>query len=185
MSSRLSPALAAARGQWRWRGAERPPFAEPAAPGQESVWDFPRPPRIEAVTREIVVRWGDVPVARTTRARRVLETAHPPSYYLPWDDVDRSLFEATGGGSVCEWKGAARYWSLVHAGQRLQAVAWSYPQPLEGAEVLAECVAMYPHSLACTVGGMSVRPQPGAFYGGWITPDLAGPFKGEPGSEGW
>jgi uncharacterized protein (DUF427 family) len=116
---------------------------------------------------------------------RVLETAHPPTFYLPWEDVARQLFEPAPGGSTCEWKGPARYWSLVVAGERLRAVAWSYPRPLSGAEPLSECVALYPGALDCRVDGAPVTPQPGGFYGGWITPELVGPFKGEPGSEGW
>ena len=178
--------LAAARAHWAWRGTGRPPFAAAPGPGQESVWDYPRPPRIEADVREVVVMWAGHEIARTARALRVLETAHPPSFYLPWADVDAACFADAGGGSYCEWKGPARYWDLVHGGARLSRVAWSYPKPLAGAEALAECVALYPGgALECRVGGALVRPQPGGFYGGWITPELAGPFKGEQGSEGW
>ncbi len=177
--------LQRARDQWRWRGAERPPFAVTPKPGQESVWDFPRPPRLAADSREVVVRWGRTEVARTTRAVRVLETAHPPSFYLPWQDVARQLFHAAPGSSMCEWKGPARYWSLVDGDRRLPNVAWSYPSPLPGAEALAECVALYAGQLECWVGGAPVTPQAGGFYGGWITPELTGPFKGEPGSGGW
>jgi uncharacterized protein (DUF427 family) len=177
--------LIAARKQWRWQGAVRPPFAATPGPGQTSVWDFPRPPRLLLDSREVVVRWDGVEVARTTRAIRVLETAHPPSFYLPWDDVDRHLFQAAAGASFCEWKGPAQYWSLVSGKRRLPKVAWSYPRPLDGAEMLAACVAFYPGSLDCRVDGAVVRPQPGGFYGGWITPELVGPFKGESGSEGW
>lgn len=174
-----------AREQWQWRGHARPPFAEAPGPDQTSVWDFPRPPQLAPDAREVVVCWGDVEVARTRRAVRVLETGHPPSFYLPWVDVARQLLQPAPGTSYCEWKGPARYWSLVHGGQRLDAVAWSYPEPLAGAEALADCVAFYPTALRCTVGGHVVTPQPGGFYGGWITPDLAGPFKGVPGSAGW
>ncbi len=149
------------------------------------MWDFPRPPRIVNDTREVVVRWGDHEIARTRRALLVQETAHPPSFYLPWADVAREFFERAAGYSFCEWKGAAQYWTLAHGAQRLPKVAWSYPQPLAGAEALAECVAMYPAGLDCRVDGARVLPQPGGFYGGWITPELTGPFKGEPGSEGW
>lgn len=174
------------REQWTWRGASRPPFAAVPGPDQESVWDYPRPPVIVADTREVAIRWGDVEVARTRRALRVLETAHPPSFYLPLDDVTPGLLQPEpGGGSFCEWKGPARYWSLVDGSRRLQAVAWSYPQPLAGAEALARCVAFYPAALDCRVDGAAVQPQPGGFYGGWITPELTGPFKGAPGSGGW
>jgi uncharacterized protein (DUF427 family) len=178
--------LAAARDHWQWRGQARPPFAADPGPGQESVWDFPRPPALAPDGREVVVTWGDVEVLRTRRAIRVLETAHPPTFYLPWADADRSLFEAAPGSSFCEWKGPARYWSLQHAGRRLARVGWSYPQPLAGAEALADCLALYAWpDLHCTVGGEVAQPQPGGFYGGWVTPDLAGPFKGDPGSTGW
>lgn len=177
--------LAAARAQWQWRGQGRPPFADAPAPGQTSVWDFPRPPQLAREPREVVVRWGALEVARTQRAWRVLETAHPPSYYLPWADVARHLLLPASGGSFCEWKGPASYWSLVEGGRHLTRVAWSYPQPLAGAEPLADTVAFYPADLQCTVGGLPVVAQPGGFYGGWITPDLAGPFKGVPGSQSW
>jgi uncharacterized protein (DUF427 family) len=175
----------ALRGQWRWRGQERPPFAAAPGAGQESVWDYPRPPAIVAEAREVVIRWGAREVARTRRAIRILETAHPPGFYLPWDDVARHLLEPGSGTSICEWKGPASYWSLVDGGRRLVNVAWSYPRPLPGAEPIADCVAFYPAGLECSVGGAPVTPQPGGFYGGWITPDLSGPFKGEPGTQGW
>ena len=178
--------LQAARDHWQWRGTARPPFAVVPQSGQTSVWAFPRPPRLVQDTREVVVRWGDTEVARTRRAVLVLETAHPPSFYLPWADVARHLLEAhTSGSSLCEWKGPAYYWSLVDGVRTLPGVAWSYPRPLAGAEALADCVAFYPANLHCTVDGAAVAPQPGGFYGGWITPELVGPFKGEPGSSGW
>jgi uncharacterized protein (DUF427 family) len=154
-------------------------------PGQTSVWDFPRPPQIALDAREVVIRWGDVEVARTRRAVRVLETSHPPSFYLPWSDVARHLLQSAPGNSMCEWKGPARYWTLSDGERQLPAVAWSYPQPMAGAEALADCVAFYPALLDCRVDGAKVLSQPGGFYGGWITPELVGPFKGAPGSQGW
>lgn len=177
--------LARARAQWRWRGDDRPAFAVTPATGQVSVWDFPRPPELIPEPREIVVRWGGLEVARTHGAWAVRETAHPPTFYLPLRDVQQSLLSAAGGGSFCEWKGPARYWDLVDGARSLRAVAWSYPQPLAGAEPLADCIAFYAHDLDCSVGGAMVVPQPGGFYGGWITPELTGPFKGDPGSSGW
>ena len=177
--------LRVAREHWQWRGQDRPPFAAEPGPEQFSVWDYPRPPCLAPETREVVIRWGGVEVARTKRAIRVLETAHPPSFYLPWDDVARHFLQPAAGHSFCEWKGPARYWTLVDGARRLARVAWSYPQPLAGAEALANCVAFYPRDLDCSVDGAAVRPQPGGFYGGWITPELTGPFKGEAGSEGW
>ena len=181
----LPKCVEAARGQWAWRGQVRPPFAAVPGPGQQSVWDYPRPPRLTIDPREVVVRWGAVEVARTRRALRVLETSHPPSYYLPWDDVAKHLLQPAAGGSFCEWKGPASYWTLVDGDRRLAGAAWSYPHPLPGAEALAGCVAFYAGGLDCRVDGATVRPQPGGFYGGWITPELVGPFKGEPGSQHW
>ena len=108
--------IARARAQWRWRGKERPPFADVPAQGQISVWDFPRPPELVRDVREIVVRWGEIEVARTHGAWAVRETAHPPTFYLPLADVERSLLRPAGGGSFCEWKGPARYWDLVVVG---------------------------------------------------------------------
>jgi uncharacterized protein (DUF427 family) len=175
----------AARAQWAWRGQVRPPFAVVPGPGQESVWDYPRPPALVPDRREVAVRWGEVEVARTLRAWRVLETSHPPTYYLPWDDVAKFLLEPAPGASFCEWKGPARFWTLVDGDRRLPGIAWSYPNPLPGAEALASRVAFYAGVLDCLVDGASVRPQPGGFYGGWITPELVGPFKGAPGSENW
>ena len=181
--------LDAARSHWNWRGQSRPPFATVPGPGQVSVWDFPRPPSLVHDSREVVIRWGDVLVAATTRAVLVLETAHPPSFYIPWADVNRALLQPSPSNSFCEWKGPASYWSLVNGTQSLPGAAWSYPKPLKdgisGAEALADCVAFYPTSLNCTVNGETVTPQPGGFYGGWITPELVGPFKGEAGTQGW
>jgi uncharacterized protein (DUF427 family) len=178
-------ALTRARAQWHWRGTQRPPFADEPAPGQVSVWDFPRPPALVREAREIVVHWGPTLVARTCGAWAVRETAHPPTFYLPLADVERTLLHSAGGGSLCEWKGLAHYWDLIDGQRRLAQVAWSYPKPLAGAEVLDQCIAFYAHELECRVGGESVRAQPGGFYGGWITPDLAGPFKGDAGSNSW
>lgn len=177
--------LAAARDHWRWRGHERPPFAETPGPGQRSVWDFPRPPALEADAREVVLRHDGREIARTRGCICVLETSHPPSFYLPWSDVAREHLQPGSGESFCEWKGPARFWDLVDGTTRIPNVAWSYPHPLEGAEALADRVAFYPSLVDCFVDGARVLPQPGTFYGGWITPELVGPFKGEPGSAGW
>lgn len=113
------------------------------------------------------------------------ETAHPPTYYLPFTDVRTDLLHAAGAGSFCEWKGPARYWNLLDKTRSLNSVAWSYPTPFPEAMCISDCIAFYAHDLDCTLGGLKVTPQPGQFYGGWITPDLAGPFKGAPGSSGW
>ena len=149
------------------------------------MWDYPRPPRLAADTREVVVRTEGVTVAISQRAVRVLETAGPPTFYLPPDDVRRDLLIARPGTSACEWKGLASYWS-VRAGQRvLRDVAWSYPDPLPGFERIRDYLSFFPGRIECTVEGERVRPQPGGFYGGWITSEIVGPVKGEPGTAGW
>lgn len=152
----------------------------------ESVRDYPRPPRLEPIGRHIVVRHGGRVVAETRRALRVLETNHPPVYYLPPDDVDGTLLAPAPGTSFCEWKGTARYWDLRIDGARVERAAWSYPDPAPLFLPLRDHLAFYADRLdACLVDGERVRPQPGGFYGGWITSDLIGPFKGEPGTLGW
>lgn len=170
---------------WSHVGRHRPPFAVPPGPGQESVWDYPRPPRLVVDQREVVVRRDDVVVATTHRAIRVLETASPPTFYLPWADVTAGLLESTAGTSWCEWKGEARYWSLVTPDGQLERVGWSYPAPSPGFAAIREHVAFYASRLECFVAGERVRPQPGGFYGGWITAEIVGPFKGELGTSGW
>lgn len=152
----------------------------------ESVWDYPRPPRLEPSPRHIVIRHAGRRVADTRKALRVLETSHPPVYYLPPADVNLSLLAPAPGSSYCEWKGVARYWDLVAGQERLPKLAWSYPDPTPAFEALRDHLAFYAGPLdACLVDGEQVRPQPGGFYGGWITRDLVGPFKGGPGTLGW
>ncbi len=158
----------------------------PAGAGQESVWDYPRPPRVEPDGREVVVVLGGVEVCRTRRGLRVLETSHPPTWYLPAPDWTPGTLEVAPGSSWCEWKGAARYLTVVGGGRRAEAAAWSYPDPVAAYAVLRDAVALYPAAVdRCTVDGQVVRPQDGGFYGGWITDDVVGPFKGSPGSAGW
>lgn len=182
----FSEAERAARSMWRHVGDERPPFAAVPGEGQESVWDYPRPPRLSSDAREVIVRTGAVEIARTRRAMRVLETASPPTFYLPPEDVRTDLLEPAAGGSVCEWKGRASYWSVVAYGERLPSAAWSYPRPTAARfEPIAGWFSFYPARLDCFVDGVRVAPQPGRFYGGWVTPDVIGPFKGEPGTESW
>ena len=174
------------RGGWRWTGAERPSFAETPGPGQESVWDFPRPPRVEADARQVVVRLGGTVIADTTAALRVLETASPPTFYLPPSDVRMELLRPSPGISRCEWKGEARYWSVrTQEGERVEQVAWSYPEPFPDFAELRDYVAFYPQRVDCVLGGETVRAQEGGFYAGWITSGLVGPFKGDPGASGW
>jgi uncharacterized protein (DUF427 family) len=156
------------------------------APGQESVWDYPRPPRLERVTARLVVVLGGETIAETTRGYRVLETSHPPNYYFPPDDIACGALERTGGGSFCEFKGRAHYYNVQRGGRIEADAAWGYDNPSAGFEPLAGHVAFYAGRMdACFVDGEQVTPQPGGFYGGWITSNVAGPFKGAPGSRGW
>lgn len=162
------------------------PRPDPTAPGQESVWDYPRPPRAEPVAARVAIEHRGLTLVDSSRAVRVLETSHPPTYYVPPGDVRPGLLRAAGGGSVCEWKGRAAIWDAVVEGQAIPRVAWSYPRPTPAFAVLRDYVAFYAGPFdRCTVGGEVARPQPGRFYGGWITRGVAGPFKGTPGSEGW
>lgn len=162
------------------------PRRDPAGPGQVSVWDFPRPAVAEPVGAHVVIEHRGVIVADTRRAVRTLETSHPPSYYIPMDDIAVGVLRQASGGSFCEWKGVATYWDIVVDGLALSQVGWSYPAPTPHFDCLRDHVAFYAAPFdRCTVDGQAVRPQSGGFYGGWITADLAGPFKGGPGSMGW
>lgn len=170
---------------WRYYGQARPPFAVHPVGAQESVWDYPRPPRLEPDTREVVVLAEGVTVALSRRAVRVLETASPPTFYIPPEDVRRDLLAERPGSSACEWKGVAQYWSVRVGDRVLQDVAWSYPDPLPGFEPIRDWISFYPGRMECTVKGERVRPQPGGFYGGWVTSEIVGPVKGDPGTAGW
>ncbi|CAN5502128.1 DUF427 domain-containing protein [soil metagenome] len=175
--------LKAARDQWTNRGQVRPPFAEESGPGQESVWDYPRPLAVVPDDRLVEVRDGaGALVARAERSIRVLETSHPPSFYLPPESLVEGALGPTGGSSHCEWKGQAEYLALAGTDH---PVAWRYPRPYPEFADHAGWVAFYPDRVSCTVDGGAVRPQPGGFYGGWITDDVVGPFKGDPGTGSW
>lgn len=169
--------------------AHLPRGVHPVTPGtgQESVWDYPRPPRLEANTRHLVVVFGGEVVAETRGGYRVLETSHPPQYYFPPEDISAgALREAAGGRTMCEWKGEAEYWDVHGGGGVASRSAWSYPSPVAAFAPLAGHVAFYAAPMdRCEVDGEVVTPQPGGFYGGWITSHVVGPFKGEPGSRGW
>ena len=155
-------------------------------PGKESVWDYPRPPRLEPVTARVRIVFGGVTIADTTGAYRVLETSHPPNYYLPPDDIAGGTLVRTGRSSWCEWKGEAHYFDVGAAGRMAPGAAWGYDHPTPGFAPLAGFVAFYAGPMdACWVDGQQVVPQPGGFYGGWITDGVTGPFKGIPGSDGW
>jgi uncharacterized protein (DUF427 family) len=162
------------------------PAPDPVGPGQESAWDYPRPPRVEPVTARITVTLGGVVIADTVDARRVLETSHPPNYYLPTRDLLADALVPGEGSSYCEWKGRAHYFT-VRGGERVEAdAAWGYEKPSPAFAALRDHVAFYAGRMdACFVDGELVVPQPGAFYGGWITADIVGPFKGGPGTRGW
>ncbi|MCR2783914.1 MULTISPECIES: DUF427 domain-containing protein [unclassified Microbacterium] len=162
------------------------PVREEVGPGQESVWDYPRPPRVERVDRRVRIELGGQQIVDTRDVVRVLETSHPPVYYLPIADFAPGSLSPGQGTSFCEFKGAARYLD-VQAGEVIRAAAaWNYPRPSRGYELLTDRVAVYPQPMdRCLVDDDVVVPQPGRFYGGWITPDVVGPFKGAPGSTGW
>ncbi len=169
---------------WLYTGQARPQFADAPGSGQESVWDYPRPPVLRPDARQVRVRANGQTIASTTQAIRVLETASPPTFYIPAKDVEIDHLSPAPGQSICEWKGAASYWQLNGGGQDLP-VAWSYPRPLPEFAALENYLSFFPGRLECYVDGQRVRPQPGAFYGGWVTDELVGPFKGEPGTEHW
>lgn len=169
------------------------PTPAPVGPGQESVWDYPRPPRLERVEKRLEVRLAGVTIAETTAGYRTLETSHPPTYYLPPGDIRDGVLRPAGGGSLCEWKGVAAYFDAVvtaEDGSEVVApqVAWGYPEPTGPFAAIKDHVAFYLGDRFGTegfVGEDRAEPQPGGFYGGWVTPDVVGPFKGGPGSMGW
>ncbi len=152
----------------------------------ESVWDYPRPPRVEPFRGHIQVIFNNEVIADTSRAMRVLETSHPPVYYIPPADIHMSLLSAARGSSFCEWKGTADYFDVCAGGSTAPRSAWCYRSPSEAFSAISEHVAFFAELMgACLVNGEQARPQPGGFYGGWITSHVTGPFKGQPGSMGW
>lgn len=155
-------------------------------PGQESVWDYPRPPAVQPCDLKIRIIVCGILIAETERAIRVLETSHPPVYYLPPDDIQMALITTSDHGSFCEWKGYATYHSLQVKDRTITNIAWSYSSPTERFESIAGCLAFYPSKVdECYVDGERVQSQAGDFYGGWITQNIVGPFKGGPGTMGW
>jgi uncharacterized protein (DUF427 family) len=162
-----------------------PARIEPGA-GQESVWDYPRPPRVEQSAETVEVELGGIVVARSAESLRVLETSHPPTYYLPRDAFAEGVLRAVSGTTYCEFKGTATYYDLETPARTAARSAWTYPQPTPGFERLAGFVAVMPGLVdRCLVDGEVVAAQAGGFYGGWITSRVVGPFKGEPGTRGW
>ncbi|MFF4648398.1 DUF427 domain-containing protein [Streptomyces sp. NPDC001380] len=159
---------------------------EPQERRPESVWDYPRPPAVRPSPERVTVEFAGVTVADTRSALRVLETSHPPVFYIPREDVAARLLRPSRRRSWCEWKGQAVYWDLVAGGEESADAAWSYPDPSRGFEAIRDHLAFYPSRVGrCTVAGEEVVPQEGDFYGGWITSEVTGPFKGAPGTAGW
>ncbi len=155
-------------------------------PGEESVWDYPRPPRVEPVHARVTIELGGRLIADTTRAVRVLETSHPPAYYLPQEDFVDGALQPVDGSTFCEFKGRAAYFDIVAGGATASRAGWTYPEPSRGFAELAGMVSVYPGRMdRCTVDGEVVQAQEGDFYGGWITKAIVGPFKGAAGTWGW
>jgi uncharacterized protein (DUF427 family) len=155
-------------------------------PGQESVWDYPRPPRLEHSGKHVVVRFAGEGIADTRHAIRILETSSPPTWYVAPEDVHTSFLSPAEGTTFCEWKGTATYYDL-RAGEHVsRRAAWTYLYPSAGFEEIAGWISFYPGRVGeATINGEVVRPQPGRYYGGWVTDEIVGPFKGDPGSESW
>jgi uncharacterized protein (DUF427 family) len=175
-----------ARAAWRWRGQQRPDFAVAPGPGQESVWDYPRPPAYVPDSRHVEVYAGDRLVASTDHAMRVLETGSPPTFYLPPESVDMARLQPSARRTFCEWKGRAEYFHVTDGqGHRIDNAIWRYPDAFDDAAPIAGWFACYPSLLRCLVDGEPVQAQAGGYYGGWITGELVGPFKGEPGTGHW
>ena len=159
---------------------------DPTQPGQESVWSYPRPAIAQPCPLPIRITHRGTTLANTTSSIRTLETSHPPSYYIPQSDIAMAHLQPSRRRSVCEWKGPAIYFHVVIDGQTLEDVAWSYPDPTPAFDILRDCIAFYARPFdACFVNDERAIPQPGGFYGGWITSQVAGPFKGVPGSQFW
>ena len=169
---------------WKYMGQKRPDFAAVPAPGQESVWDYPRPPKLVPDGRFVEVYYGDQAVAWSQETYRVIETASPPSFYIPTKDVNWELLSFSAGRSICEWKGVAKYWTLS-SNPKVGVVCWSYSDPTPAFEQIRDYISFYPAVLACYVSGERVRAQPGQFYGGWVTNEIVGPLKGNPETEYW
>lgn len=162
------------------------PAPDPVHSGQESVWDYPRPAIAEPTPRHLRIIHKGIVLAETRAAWRTLETSHPPTYYFPQSDIAMAHLVPNPARSICEWKGQAVYWDVTIGGERLEAAGWSYPSPTAPFAGIRDHIAFYAAPFdEVTIDGECVRPQPGGFYGGWITSREAGPFKGIPGSRFW
>jgi uncharacterized protein (DUF427 family) len=155
-------------------------------PGQESVWDYPRPPRLESCTKHLRIIFNGEIIVDTNRSFRILETSHPPTYYIPMDAFKEGVLIPVTGSSFCEWKGAANYYDIRVGGKTASRSAWGYLNPNKAYHQLKNTISVYAHHMdACLVNDEKVQAQEGDFYGGWITSDIVGPFKGAPGTWGW
>lgn len=177
--------IKSARSKWQYTGKFRPDFAESPTENQESVWDYPRPPKIDPDERHILVKHDDLIIAETYSSIRILETASPPVFYISPSDANFDYLKEAQGSSICEWKGTAKYWSLYLKDRVIKNIGWSYPSPFKEFEIIKDYISFYPARLDCYVDGEKVMPQPGGFYGGWVTSEIIGPFKGKPGSGWW
>lgn len=177
----LSDQVRALRQKWVYRGDQRPPFAQEPDASQESVWDYPRPPRMHSDSRRIRVQSGETVIARTSRAIRVLETAGAPTFYIPPDDVTMATLVANGTRFLCEWKGMAEGMDMRDGPSD---IGWRYVDTFVEFSTIQGWVSFYPAKVACWVDDERVEPQAGGYYGGWITSTVVGPFKGDPGTEG-
>ena len=167
------------RSGWKYYGQKRPDFAFDPKEGQESVWDYPRPPVIEEEEREVLIIFENKIIARSTNALKIKETASPPGIYIPKEDIDKNYLEKAQGVTRCEWKGEAIFWNVVVDDKTAEKAAWCYPKPKKEYSKITSYFAFYPSKLFCYLNGEHVQPQPGKFYGGWVTKDVTGPFKGE------
>ena len=162
------------------------PTPIPPKPGQESVWDYPRPAKWENTNKHITVIFNGITIAQTHRATRVLETSHPPSYYIPSADIKLECLIAVSRKTCCEWKGRCSYYTVSVGNKQAHCAAWRYSEPTPNFVAIKDQYCFYAHLMdACYVDGEQVIPQAGRLYGGWITSDVVGPFKGGPGTMGW
>jgi len=169
---------------WKHKGIQRPDFAIQPEDWQESVWDYPRPPALVECDQVVEIRSGNEIIARSVAARRVLETASPPTVYIPSIDINFDYLQPTTGNSFCEWKGAAAYWALEDQ-PGLPAVGWSYPNPSRAFAAIANWLCFYPGRVECYLDAQRVKPQEGGFYGGWVTDAIVGPWKGAANTGHW
>lgn len=183
--SRRDQHIERARAAWNYRGEHRPNFAETPGPGEESVWDYPRPPALVPESRPVEVRFKGLTLAQSTEAVRVCETGSPPTLYVPPSDVELTYLSPSRRRTFCEWKGKALYLTLETTEATVEDVAWIYPQPFTEFSRIAGWISFYPGKLDCFLGSEAVRPQAGGFYGGWVTHEVIGPFKGAPGTGHW